>query len=83
MSMDLRNLKARINRLLEDQSPPIGPPACIVLLPGKDGRGPAADEGKPLPRIAWRNRRAACIFYDQDAGQPSREEIAELLAVQS
>jgi hypothetical protein len=81
--MRLESLKARLNRLLEDQSPPDGSPSCIVLLPGKDGRGPAADDGLPLPRIAWRNRRAACVFYDPEAGQPTSAEIAKLLAVQS
>jgi hypothetical protein len=79
--MDLRSLRNRIDRLFEDQSPPVGPPSCIVLLPGKDGRGPAADDGLPLPRIAWRSAKAAAIFYDQDIGQPSRDEIAQLLAV--
>jgi hypothetical protein len=81
--MNFQSLKARLNRLLEDQSPPDGSPSCIVLLPGKDGRGPAADNGLPLPRIAWRNSKAAVVLYDPAIGQPSRDEIAQLLEVRS
>jgi hypothetical protein len=79
----LQSLKARINALLEAQGPPDGPPACIVVLPGKDGRGPVSDNGLPLPRIAWRNSKAAVVLYDPAIGQPSRDEIAQLLEVQS
>jgi hypothetical protein len=82
--MDLRTLRTRINRLLEAQGPPDGPPACIVVMPGKDGRGPASDAGLPLPRIAWRNSKAAVVLYDPESGrQPTSAEIAKLLEVQS
>lgn len=75
--MNLQSLKTRLNRLLADQEPPDGPPACLVFLPGKDGHDPAADED--LPRIAWRNRCAACIVYDPAHGQPSAETIRQLV----
>jgi hypothetical protein len=81
--MDIRTLRTRLNRLLEAQGPPIGPPGCVVLMPGKDGRGPVSDNGLPLPRIAWRNSKGAVVLYDPAIGQPSREEIAKLLVVQS
>ncbi len=77
--MDIQSLKARLDRLLETQGPPVGPPECIVLLSGKDGHGPAADEGLPLPRVAWRNSKAACILYDPSVGQPSAAEIRRLI----
>jgi len=54
-------------------------PLTVVILPGKDGRGPAADDGLPLPRIVWRTRSAACVFYDPDDAQPSAREISQLV----
>jgi hypothetical protein len=77
--MDLRSLKSRIDRLFEEQGTPFGPPSAIFLLPGKDGHGPAAEEKLPLPRLAWRNAKAACILYDAEAGQPSAEAIDRLI----
>ena len=77
--MDLKAIKHRIDRLLETQGPPDGPPECVVLLP-ENGHGPDADDDLPLPRIAWRNSKAACILYDVKAGQPPTADIDRLLA---
>jgi hypothetical protein len=76
--MDLRTIRSRIDRLLEAQGPPDGPPECVVLLP-ENGHGPDADDDLPLPRIAWRNSKAACIVYRIEDGQPSTEDIARMV----
>jgi hypothetical protein len=75
--MDLRTLKNRIDRLLETQGPPDGPPECVVLLP-ENGRGPDSDA--PYPRVQ-RVGRVVVITYLGE--QPSRDEIEQLLKVRS
>jgi hypothetical protein len=75
--MNLQTLKARIDRLLEDQSPPDGPPECICYLPGNNRPGPGADG--PLPRVAWRSAKAACVLYDPKAGPPDASTVAGLV----
>jgi len=77
--MRLQSLKARLNKLLEAQGPPDGPPSTIIVLPGKHHERDQ-DAGLPLPRLAWRNRVAACVVYDAKVGQPDSATVARLVA---
>jgi len=77
--MDLRTIRSRIDRLLEAQGPVNGPPSTVILLPS-NGHGPDADDDWPLPRIAWRNSKAACIVYRIEDGQPTPEVLRQLIA---
>lgn len=78
--MNLSSLRKRIDHLLEQQGPPIGPPSAVFLLPD-NGRGPDAE--KALPRVAWRNAKAVCILFDVEAGQPGAAEIDRLVEAAS
>ena len=75
---NLRSLKSRIARLLEHQGPADGPPECLVFLPAC-GRTPEGDRDLPLPRLAWRSAKAACVLFDPTLGQPAREEVRRLI----
>jgi len=76
--MNLSSLRARLDHLLEQQGPPDGPPSCVVILP-TNAREPDEEDGKPLPRIAWRNRHTACVLYDPIAGTPTDEDVRTLV----
>ena len=73
--MDLRSIKSRIDRLL-DELEPEGPPTCVIVLPDC-GHGPDGDD-RPFPRMN-RAGQAAVIIYDPSAGAPSSEEIDRLV----
>jgi len=73
--MDLKSLRSRLDRLLETQGPPSGPPECVGLLP-ENFRGPASDA--PYPRIE-RAGQAAVITYLVTDGQPTPEAIRQLI----
>jgi hypothetical protein len=75
----LAGIRARLDELLAAHADENGPPAVIVCLPDNE-RGP--DDPRPFPRCD-RSGPALIITYDPAVGQPSTEEVARLLAVQS
>lgn len=73
----LAGIRARLDELLAARAVENEPPACIVLLP-ECHRGPPSDA--PYPRVHRVGRTAIIVFLGEE--QPTREEIAQLLAVQ-
>lgn len=74
----IRAALARLRELADERACAGAQPLTLIVLPD-NGRGPEADSGKPLPRVAWRDSSSVCIVYDPDVGQPDAEAITRLL----
>ena len=73
--MDLRNIRHRIDELMEAHEDEAGSPSVVILLP-ENYRGPDYDGPWPYVR-----RMGACamIIYRIEDGQPSAEVIRQLV----